>query len=165
MKYPVAIAALVLGVLIVVWLAYPKNEEYRISQRLYELAEIVSSTQQHRDAARLIHITGLKRFFTEDVTVQINGNIRPVNNRNTLLQMAHIALQQEPSLTVTFEDMSVAYDDGTQYARVNTTVIVTGVHSRRAKSVNAQELEMDLVKPEGEWLIKAVRPVEVMKLE
>ena len=52
-KNPVAIAAVVLGILVVIWLVYPKNEEYRIRQRLHELADVVSSTQQQRDAARL----------------------------------------------------------------------------------------------------------------
>ncbi len=164
-KNSVAIAAAVLGILIVVWLVYPKSEEDHIRQRLHELAEVVSTTQQHRDAARLIHIAGLQQFFTEDVSVHINGNIPNVGDRKKLLQMAHVALQQEPNLTVAFEDMSVIYDNGTQQAQVNTTVVVTGAHSQRAKSVNAQEMEMDLVKPEGEWLIKAVRPVEVMKIE
>ena len=164
-KNPVAIAAVVLGILVVIWLVYPKNEEYRIRQRLHELADVVSSTQQQRDAARLIHIAGLKQFFTKDVTVQLNGNIPRVKDRNTLLQIAHVALQQEPGLTVAFTDIAVTHDDGTQQARVNTTVVVTGVHSPRAKSVDAQELEMDLLKADGEWRIRGVRPVEVMKLD
>ncbi|MFQ5988568.1 MAG: nuclear transport factor 2 family protein [Candidatus Methylomirabilales bacterium] len=164
-KNPVAIAAGVLAIVVVVWLVYPRSEEDRIRQRLHELAEVVSTTQQHRDAARLIHIAGLKQFFTDDVTVQIKGNIPHVKDRRKLLQMAHVALQQEPNLAVAFEDISVIYDNGTQQAQVNTTVVVTGAHSQRAKSVEAQEMEMDLVKPAGEWLIKAVRPVEVMRLE
>lgn len=164
-KNPVAIAAAVLGILIVGWLVYPKSEEDHIRQRLHELAEAVSTTQQHRDTARLIHIAGLNQFFTEDVSVHINGNIPSVGDRKKLLHMAHVALQQEPNLTVAFEDISVIYDSGTQQARVNTTVVVTGAHSQRAKSVNAQEMEMDWVKPEGEWLIRAVRPVEVMTLD
>ena len=164
-KNPVAIAAVVLGILVVIWLVYPKNEAYHIRQRLHELADVVSSTQQQRDAARLIHIAGLKQFFTKDVTVQLNGNIPRVMDRNTLLQIAHVALQQEPGLTVTFTDIAVTHDDGTQQARVNTTVVVTGVHSPKAKSVDARELEMDLLKADGEWRIRAVRPVEVMKLD
>ena len=164
-KNPVAIAIAVLGILIVVWLVYPKSEEDHIRQRLHELAETVSTTREHRDAARLIHIAGLKQFFTEDVSVHFHGNIPSVGDRKKLLQMAYVALQQEPNLTVAFEDITVIYNDGTQQAQVNTTVVVTGAHSQRAKSVNAQEMEMDLVKPEGEWLIKVVRPVEVMKIE
>ncbi|MFQ5801589.1 MAG: nuclear transport factor 2 family protein [Candidatus Methylomirabilales bacterium] len=165
MKNPVAIVAVALGMLIVVWLVYPKNEAYRIRQRLDQLADVVSSTQQQSDAARLVHIAGLRQFFTEDVSVKLNGNIPQVKDRNTLLRIAQGALQQEPSLTVAFTDISVSHADGTQQARVNTTVVVTGVHSPKAKSVDAQELEMDLVKAKGEWRIKAVWPVEVMKLD
>lgn len=164
-KNPVAIAAAALGVAIGVWFVYPKNEEYRIRQRLHELAGVVSSTQHQRGTARLIHVTGLQQFFTGDVTVQIGDSLPQVKNRNTLLQMAHVALQQEPSLTVAFKDLSVTRDRSTQKARVHTTVVVTGVHSHQAKSVDARELEMDLVKTEGEWRIQAVRPVEVMKLD
>jgi hypothetical protein len=79
--------------------------------------------------------------------------------------MAHVALQQERSVTVAFKDISVIREDGTQHARVNATVVVTGVHSRKARSVDALELEMDMVKAEGEWLIKAIRTVEAMELD
>jgi hypothetical protein len=164
-KNPVAIAAAVLGILVVVWLVYPKSEEDRIRQRLDELAYVVSTTNQQRDTARLIHIAGLKQFFTEEVAVEVNPDIRKVKGRSNLLKMAHFALQQEPDLTVAFEDMNVIYDTGTQLALVNTTVIVTGVQSQQARSLDARELEMDLVKADGEWVIKAVRPVEVIKLE
>ncbi len=77
-KNPVAIAAAVLGILVVVWLVYPKSEEDRIRQRLDELAYVVSTTNQQRDTARLIHIAGLKQFFTEDVAVEVNPDIRKV---------------------------------------------------------------------------------------
>ena len=164
-KNPVAIAAVALGAAIGVWFVYPKNEEYRIHQRLHELAGVVSSTQHQRGTARLVHVTGLKQFFTGDVTVQISNSLPQIGNRNTLLQMAHVALQQEPALTVAFKDLSVMHDRSRQYARVNTTLVITGVHSHQAKSVDARELEMDLVKTEGEWRIQAVRPVEVMKLD
>lgn len=164
-KNPVAIAAAVLGIVVVVWLVYPRSEEDRIRRRLDELAQVVSTTKQHRDTARLIHIAGLQRFFTEDVTVELKRDMRKVKSRGDLLQMAHVALQQEPGLTVAFEDMTVIHDTGTQHAVVNTTVIVTGVQSHHAKSFDAQELEMDLVKADGEWVIQSVRPVEAIKLD
>ncbi len=164
-KNPVAIAAAVLGILFVVWLVYPKSEEDLIRQRLHELAHIVSTTKQKEDTARLIHIAGLKQFFTEDVTVEVNPEIRKVEGRVNLLKMAHFALQQQASLTVAFKDISVTHNDGTQHTHVNTTVFVSGVQSHKARSVDAQELEMDLVKTEGEWIIQAVRPVRALELD
>lgn len=164
-KNPVAITAAALGVAVIVWFVFQKNEDDRIRQRLHELARVVSTTQQQRDTARLMHIAGLQQFFTEDVTVLMNGDIPKVKGRDTLLQMAHLALQHEPSLTVAFKDVSVAHDDGAEDARVNTTVVVTEAHSRKAKSVDAQELEMDMMKVGGKWRIKAIRPVKAMELE
>jgi hypothetical protein len=164
-KNPIVIALAVLAVLIVVWLLYPKSEEDRIRQRLDELAHVVSTTEQQRDAARLIHIAGLQQFFSEDVTVAIRPNMRKVTGRSDLLKAAHFALQQEPGMTVAFEDMTVTHDAGTRHAVVNTTLIVTGVQSQHARSFDAQELEMDLVKADGEWVIKTVRPVEAIKLD
>lgn len=157
----------VLAVLIVGWFALSlwKSEEDRIRERLDELADVVSTAKHQTGAARGFHIAQLREFFTEDVTVEIKPDIRKVMGRDTLLQAAHIALQHEPSLAVAFRDVSVTRDNGTEHARVNTTVIVTGVSSHQAKSVDAQELEMELVKAEDEWLIKAIRPVEAMKLE
>lgn len=164
-KNPVAIALSVVGILIVVWFVFQESEDDRIRQRLHELADVVSTANQKRDTARLIHMAGLKQFFTEDVSVKIKDDLPQVAGRDTLLKMAHIALQQEPGLTVAFTDINVTHDDGTMHARVNTTVVVTGIHSRKARSVDAQELEMDLVKADGEWRINAIRSVEVMELQ
>lgn len=164
-KKPIAIAVAVLGVVIVAWFVFHKNEDDRIRQRLHELAHVVSTTKEKRDTARLVHIAGLKQFFTQGVTVEINSETRKVKGRDNLLKMAHFALQQETGLTVAFKDISVSYNDGTPHAMVNTTVFVTGVRSQRARSVNAQELEMDFVKAEGEWVIQAVRPVKAMELD
>lgn len=164
-KKPVAIAAAVLGVVVVAWFVFHKNEDDRIRQRLHELAYVVSTTKEKQDTARLIHIAGLKQFFTQGVTVEINSETRKVTGRDNLLKMAHVALTHEPGLTVAFKDLSVFTDDGTPHARVNTTVFVTGVQSQKARTVNAQELEMDLVKADGEWVIQAVRPVKAMELD
>lgn len=166
-KNPITVAAVVVGILIVGWFVYSlqESEEDRIRHRLYELADVVSTTNEKRDAARLIHIAGLRQFFTEDVTVQIKDDIPKVNGRDNLVKMAHIALQQEPGLTVAFTDVSVTHDDGTPHARVNTTVVVTGVRSQKARSVDAQELDMDFKKVEGQWVIEAIRSIPVMELQ
>jgi hypothetical protein len=166
-KNPVTIAAVIVGIVVVGWFVYSlqESEEDRIHQRLHDLAEYVSTTKQTRESARLMHIAGLQQFFTGDVTVQIKEDIPKVTGRDNLLQMAHIALQYEPGLTVAFTDISVTHDDGTPHARVNTTVVVTGVRSQKARSVDAQELEMALVKAEGEWFIEAVRSVKVIELQ
>ena len=166
-KNPVTITAAAVGILIVGWFVYSlqESEEDRIRQRLHDLADHVSTTKQTGDSARLMHIAGLREFFTEDVTVQIKEEIPKVTGRDNLLQMAHITLQHEPGLTVAFTDISVTHNDNTQQARVNTTVVVTGVQSDKARSIDAQELEMALVKAEGEWRIETVQFVKVMELQ
>jgi hypothetical protein len=166
-KNPVTIAAAIVGIVVVGWFVYSlqESEEDRIRQRLHDLAEHVSTTKQTGDSTRLIHIAGLQQFFTEGVTIQIKEDIPKVTGRDNLLQMAHLALQHEPGLTVVFTDVSVAHNDQTQQARVNTTLVVTGVQSDKARSIDAQELEMALVKAEGEWLIEAVRFVKAMELQ
>lgn len=166
-KNPVTIAAVIVGIVVVGWFVYSlqQSEEDRIRQRLHDLAEHVSTTKPAGDSTRLMHMAGLRQFFTEGVTIQIKEDIPKVAGRDNLLQMAHVALQHEPGLTVAFTDVSVTHNDQTQQARVNTTIVVTGVHSDKAKSVDAQELEIALVKDDGEWLIEAVRFVKAMELQ
>ncbi len=166
-KNPITLVAAVGGMLVAGWFFYGhrESEPDRIRQRLHELADIVSTTNQEKGTARLKHFAELRQFFTEGVSVQITEGLPTVTGRDTLLQMAHVALQQEPNLTVAFADISVAHEDGRQDAQVNTTVLVTGVHSDKARSVDAQELEIALVKAEGEWLIEAIRSVKVMVLQ
>lgn len=166
-KNSVTIAVVVLGIVVVAWFFYSfqQSEEDRIRNRLHDLADVVSTMQHKRDAARLLHIAELQQFFTHNVTVQVKNDLPKVNGRDKLLKMAHIAYQQEPGLTVAFTDISVAHEDGTQQALVHTTVVVTGVHSDKARSVDAQELEMDFTKLDGEWLIEAIQSIEVMELQ
>lgn len=166
-KKPGAIAAAVVGILFIGWLVYSlqESEADRIRQRLYALADVVSTMKHQPDTARLLHVAGLKQFFTPDVTIRLSGDLPAVTGRDNLLKMAHVAFQQEPNLTVAFTDVTVVHDDGTQDARVNTTVVVTGVHSPKAKSVDARELEIDLVKAEDDWLIAAIRSVKAMELQ
>lgn len=166
-KNPVTIAAVIVGIVVVGWFVYSlqQSEEDRIRQRLHDLAEHVSTTKQTGDSTRLIHIAGLRQFFTEGVIIQIKEDIPKVAGRDNLLKMAHVAFQHEPGLTVAFTDISVTHDDKTQQAQVITTIVVTGVQSDKGKSVNAQELEMALMKADGEWLIEAVRFVTAMELQ
>jgi hypothetical protein len=45
------------------------------------------------------------------------------------------------------------------------TFEVRGASSQQARSVDAKELEVDLMKVDGAWVIQAIRPVEAMKLD
>lgn len=166
-KNPGILAAAVGVILVAGWFFYvhQESEADRIRHRLQELADVVSTTNQEQGTARLMHFARLQHFFTEGVTVQIAEDLPTVIGRDRLLQMAHVALQQEPNLMVGFTDISVALKDGTQNAQVHTTILVTGVHSDKARSVDARELEISLVKAEGGWLIAAIQRVKVMELQ
>ena len=79
--------------------------------------------------------------------------------------MAQAALNRETDMSVSFEDIDVTVNPDDRHAMAVVTVFVTGVSSDEAKSVSARELEMDMAKIDGEWLIKTIRPVEVLELD
>jgi hypothetical protein len=68
--------------------------------------------------------------------------------------------RQDPTLTVAFTDISVHRGRAAHRARVQATCVVSGASSQQARSVDAQGLEMDLMKVEGAWVTQAIRPVE-----
>ena len=157
----------VAGLAVVIWFvqASAQGEQSRIRRRLEELTELFSNAGGQDGSAALVRLASLRQFFTEDVVVQLSDEIPELRGRDQLIATADRGLRHETGLKVTFEDIAIVLADSQRRAQANVTVLVTGVRSSEAKSVNARELEMDLVKPDGDWLIEAVRRVEVLELD
>ena len=166
MNQRAALIAVVAALGLVVWLAIPRlGEQGRIRRRLADLAESVSGGRRPQGAALLAHILRLGNFFTEDVSIKVGGAVPELHGRDQVLGLAQRALQYEVNLKVTFADIVVRLEDNERRAQVTATVLVKGTTSAEAESVNARKLQLDLVKPDGDWLIEAIRPVEVFELD
>ena len=161
-----ALIAVVAALGLVVWLAIPRlGEQGRIRRRLSELAESVSGGRRPQGAALLAHLARVGNFFTEDVSIKVGDVVPELRGREQVVGLAQRALQHAVNVKVTFADIAVRLEDDERRAQVTATVLVTGASSAEAESVNARELEIDLVKPDGDWLIEAVRPVAVFELD
>lgn len=167
MKRRAAVIAVVLVVAGAAWflLASRQTEDARIRQRLGELAELVSAAGPVRGQDILIRLGKLRKFFTENVVVVIGGRLPEIRGRDQLLSMAQAALSRETDMDVSFEDIDVTVNPDELHAMAKVTVVVAGVSSDEAKSVSARELGLDMAKIDGEWLIKAIRRVEVFELD
>ena len=166
-KRRAAIVAVVLVVAAAAWflLASRQTEDARIRQRLNELTELVSAAGPVTGQDILIQLGKLRKFFTEDVVVVIGERLPEIRGRDHLVSMAQAALSRETDISVSFEDLDITVNPDERHALAVVTLLVTGASSDEAKSVTARELELDMAKVDGDWLIKTVRPVEVFELD
>ena len=166
-KKSAVIVVLLVALVVVVWIvkASDQGEQGRIRRRLDDLTELLSSAGAKKGPAALLQLASLQKFFTEEVTVKVSDEISEISGRDNLVAAARVVLQHEAGMKVSFADITVALEPGERQAQINVTVLVRGVTSKEAKSIDVRELEIDLVRPDGDWLIDAVRPVEVLELD
>jgi len=167
LKKRFVLAVVILGLVVGVWflIAGRQTEDSRIRHRLNLLAEMLSDTGDNTGQDLLIRPVKLGKFFAEDVVVVVSDRLPEIKGRDSLVAMAERAMRQTSSMSVSFADMEVMVNPDDRHAQVNITVLVSGADSAEATSVNAQEFELHMAKLEGEWVIKSVRPVEVMELD
>ena len=165
MKNRAAAAVVVLVGLVAawLWLASEQTEDAKIQRRLGELTELVSDARAARGQAMIIRLGKLKRFFTEDVVVIVSDRIPEIRGQEALLGAAQVAMRAESGMNVAFKDVKVIVNPDGRHAQATVTVVMTGVSSDEARSISA--LELDMTKLDGEWLIRSVSPVEVMRLD
>lgn len=167
MRKAAAPLAVIVGLAGLFWLVkFPADgEQGRIKSRLTELTDLISEQHASQGTGALIVLAKLRTFFTEDVTVKINDQIPPITGRDRLVAIAHRSLQHESGIEVRFEDMTIRLDQDESTASVSVTVVLTGGRSHEARSIHAQALDLDMLQVEGKWRIKAIRPLQVLKLD
>jgi len=166
-KKGIAVVAVALVVVAAAWylLASRQTEDARIRKRLNELTELISDSAGASGQDLLIQPVRLGKFFTENVVITIGERLPEIRGRDHLVAMAQAAFSRETTINVSFEDIDVTVNSDKRHALVIVNVLVTGASSDEARSVSTRQLELDMTKVDGEWLIQAVRPIEVFELD
>ncbi len=159
----VVILALVVGGWF--FIAGRQTEDSLIRHRLDTLAKMLSDTGPKTGQDLLIRSAQLGQFFAEDVVVVLTDRATEIRGRQSLVVMAERATREVASMDVDFADVEVIVNSDKQHAQVNITVFITGEETAQMAAFNAQEFELQMTKIDGEWVINAVAPVEVLHLD
>lgn len=158
----VAVLGVTLAVAAATW-AYWPGEEQRIRSRLEDLA--ATATERGGEGlGQMAHAAKLAAFFTADVVVDLGPPYPEIRGRESLVALAAKVTMPGDDFAVTFEHVVVTLDPGATSATARLTAVVSGHGPRqRDDTVDARELEVDLLKQDGEWQLDRVASVEAIR--
>jgi ketosteroid isomerase-like protein len=139
------------------WYWWP-SETRRIERRLGALAAQASIAEGEGPLARAADAAAAARYFTEDVTIALGDEAPRIDGRDALA--AALARMPTPDGGVQVQLVDVAVAVGPAGVEARATMTATARYrdpQSNAPTVDAREVEMDLVKRDGEWRIRAVR--------
>ena len=161
MKIAGRLAWLIVGCWVAWWLwskAFP-NEEQRIARTLRDLAATASFRSADSDLARLAKVSGLTRFFTADVVVNLeieNGLTLKSRGINEIMQAAQAAPSLSGSVEVQLPDVVVTLEPDGQSAQAHVTALI---RQSSQKEFNLQELKFQLKREDDQWRVARVDSV------
>lgn len=145
------------------WKTLFPGPETIIRKRLLEVARTASVEGSEGNFVRLAKAQKLAGFFTQDVEVmlEIPGyHSAGINGRAELQQAVLMARSRSSTLKFKLVDVNVAVaPDGTSaVAHFTGEATITG-----ETGIQAEEMKANLVKQDGEWLIKRVETVPTLR--
>ena len=149
-----------------VWVGFGwvSSEERQIRRRLDVLAETASVGGQDANLVRMAKAARLAGDFTEDVTIDLGSSSTTFRGRDALMAMAARIRVSQEGLRIELVDVQITVAaDG---PRATASMAVKGSVADFATGdqvIDAREIEMTLVKMDGEWLIQDVSAVSSIK--
>lgn len=154
----VLVVALVAG--LIAW-HYWTSEEDRIRARLAELASAAGTPADETPLARVGRLATLNRGLTDDARFEGGPGLPSLEGREAFVGFASQAAALGP-YTITVEGADVTIDG--MYATVQVTVRVSGLDDGpQRRRFDGQEFEVELKKPDDEWLVTRVTPLSALK--
>ncbi|MSU62913.1 MAG: hypothetical protein EXS31_11065 [Pedosphaera sp.] len=141
-------------VLIIAWL-WP-NDERAIRKSLADLARAASIRSGESAIGKIANANKVIEFFTQDITMQIDGINLHVNDRSDLREKVLATRSQLQRMEVQFEEVHVTIDPATRQALVYTVALAT---IEGQTNTLVRELKVQLHKPERYWLISRIESV------
>lgn len=139
------------------WLYFFPAPEKVIRKRLVKLAESVSAKPKG-NIAMAANINRIVSFFHPDVTINLQGygrDVENINGRQELQQMAMGARQNVSNIKVEFYNIEPLVDDTGTNASVTFSALVN-INDQTDPAL--QNLQVQMEKSGRAWLIKSVSP-------
>lgn len=143
----------------VVAIGYPvlfPSEERRIRAQLDGLVETVNAPPAE-GIDGLARAARIGNAFTPDVVVDF-GDGPPTRGRETIMAVASRLQDRARTVKVSIQDVDVVVSSDRSSADVDLTVIVT-----TNDSTDAREFQVQMLKPDGTWLISRATVVRVLR--
>ena len=151
---------------LLVWLGFGwlSSEVRQLSRRLDALAETASVGSGETNLVRMAKAARLAGYFTEDITIDLGSPSTVIRGRDTLMAMAARTQVSPEGLRIELVDVQITVDAEGARAIASMTVQGSGIDFATGdQMIDAREIEMTLVKLDGEWLIQRVYAVSAIR--
>ncbi len=151
---------------LLVWLGlgWLSSEARQIRRRLDALAETASVRVGDTNLVRLAKAARLAAYFTEDITIDLGSPPTVIRGRDTLMAVAARTQVSPEGLRIELVDVQITVDAEGARATASMTVQGSGIDFATGdQMIDAREIEMTLVKLDGEWLIQGVSAVSAIR--
>ncbi len=151
---------------LLVWVGFGwwSSEVRQIRRRLDALAETASVGGGDTSLVRLAKAARLAGYFTEDITIDLGSPSTVIRGRDTLMAMAARIRVSPEGLRIELVDVQITVDAEGARATASMTVQGSGIaFATGDQMIDAREMEMTLVKLDGEWLIQGVSAVSAIR--
>jgi ketosteroid isomerase-like protein len=155
----------VAGVAALAWFGWGwlfPSDEAEINAVLERIADGVSGSAAAGGVEALARVASLRDEFAVDVVVDAGPPFQSMKGREAIIAAAARANQTRRHLDVQFEDVAVTVATD----RTSATATATAeAHFDEAggRSVDARELEIVFTRPDGHWVISAVKLLEPLE--
>jgi hypothetical protein len=132
-------------------------------KRISSLATTATVSASDGNITRAAKVSSLTGYFSTDVEVQVEGpelGRRTITGRDEIREIAAGGMANVSSIKVQFDDATAHVAPDKQSAEVNCTARVT---AKDSKDFGIQELQFQLKKIDGDWLITKVETVKTLQ--
>jgi len=158
----IGIFMLVAGVAGYYFLFY-QNDERAIQKRFEFLEENFSKNRDESQLVALKRLAAIKTVFTQNVHFAIEGRVADGDySSREIVRRAAGVRGQFTLMKLKFYDVNIDLSQG-QNALVTATARITGTQKNGEPVAETRELEFGLKKKDDDWLIAAVKAVEVLE--
>jgi SnoaL-like domain len=143
---------IVVGVVVAIaaWAFWPGGDERDVRARLYELAAAASVPYAETELARATRLATIGRGVTTDVRLDAGDGRSAVTGRDAVIGAAG-RLSREGPVEFHLADLAVTVADNGATAQARATVLADRPDADQG--FEGQEVEIELVRNQGVWLV------------
>ena len=145
------------------WTVFFPNPEKAIRNRLNEIAKLASFASNESPLAKISNAQKLSSYVADNVEIHIEFQRRSDSvyaGRDEVMKACVAARNMATGLTVEIPDVEITVHPGKQSATAGVTLRAQ-VHGERDYII--QEVKIDFVKTEGDWLITRAETVRTLR--
>lgn len=147
----------------VIFNIYQQSDEKKIEKRFARLSKLFSKEDLEPALSMARAVKGIGALFAKNCTIESSDRLRSGSyTPEQITSHAASARALFRTMKLKFYDIEITLS-GEGKAVTSLTGMLTGILKREETFNETYEMEVDLVKVEGDWFFSAIRMVEVLK--